>query len=54
MFSFIRCDIRLLWVELCRLTRAHRTSAFASYGPKTAILLSADAVEKALDERREH
>jgi hypothetical protein len=31
-----------------------RTSAFASYGPKTAILLSADAVEKALDERREH
>jgi len=29
-------------------------AALASYRPETAIPLPADAVEKALDERREH
>jgi hypothetical protein len=29
-------------------------SALASYRPEAAIPLSADGVEKALDERREH
>jgi hypothetical protein len=33
---------------------ARRMSVFASYRPETAIPLPADAVEKALDERREH
>jgi hypothetical protein len=44
----------ICWSEECGLTRVRRASAFASYRPEAAIPLSADTVEKALDERLEY